>query len=83
MFDFNTAAIIASVMASLPVLVVGRTVYFALMSATRFVTTNGNIQSHAQPNNEDGEPIQLRLEYRYAVDGEPLYWKSLLFWIEE
>jgi len=70
MLGFHAAAMIATLLSGVPMLFVGTAVYYALVSKRRFVTTNGVIQNHEQPKNEDGEPIQLRLRYTYCVDGK-------------
>lgn len=72
MLDFDTAALVTTLLASIPLLVVGRVVWFAVISRSRFAVTDGRIVAHSQPRNEDGDPVQLQLKYRYTV-GNQLY----------
>src|SRR5690554_1667064 len=82
MLDFKYAALIALLLSGIPLAIVARTVYFALISKKRFVATEGFIETHEQPKNEAGDPIQLRLTYRYRVNdrqyaGRRYYFGSL------
>ncbi|MCU0713749.1 MAG: DUF3592 domain-containing protein [Pirellula sp.] len=67
MLDYNSAAIVATLASAIPLFVVVRVVYLAFVSKTRFVSTDCLIDTHDQPKNEDGEPIQLVLKYSYRV----------------
>ena len=67
MLDFDSAATIATLLCSVPIIIVARTVTFALASKHRFAATNCMIESHHHLKNEDGEANQLRLRYAYSV----------------
>lgn len=76
------ALVVPSLLALLPLLIVGRTVYFAIASARRFCQTDGWVIENRQPRNDEGEPIQLVLRYEYTVDqktfvGRRYYFGSL------
>jgi|GEM_PF-2245098 len=70
MLDFYSAATIATLLCSMPIVIVARTVMFALASKHRFAATNCLIESHHQPKNEAEEPLHLRLRYIYAVESK-------------
>ncbi|WP_337176700.1 DUF3592 domain-containing protein [Paludisphaera sp.] len=66
---YNQAAVaIATLAASVPILMWLRTLYIASSSRSRFRASRGRVLEHYQPRNEDGEPIQIRLKYEYTVD---------------
>ncbi len=67
MLDYNSAAIVATLVSAIPLFVVARVVYFAFVSKTRFISTDCMIDTHEQPKSEDGEPIRLVLRYSYRV----------------
>ncbi|XZE19336.1 DUF3592 domain-containing protein [Pirellulaceae bacterium SH449] len=79
MLDFNSAAIMATLVVAIPLFVVARAVYFAFASKARFVSTDCLIDSHYQPKNEDGEPIQLVLRYSYRVSNRELHGRRYYF----
>ena len=79
MFDFQSAAIIATLLASIPLAIVVRTVYYAMISERRFVPTDCVIQNHIQPKSDEGEPIQLQLRYSYAVGSSTYTGKRYYF----
>ncbi len=67
MLDFKTAALIATALTTVPLILIARTVYFAVMSKSRFASTECVIEVQSQPTNDDGEPIRLRLRYTYCI----------------
>jgi Protein of unknown function (DUF3592) len=69
MVDFAAAALIATAVVLLMAMPLFRTTYYALISPRRFQPSSCTIEQHHQPNNDEGEPIQLVLRYRYSVDG--------------
>ena len=79
MLDFNSAAMIATLVVAIPLFVVARVVHLAFVSKARFVSTDCLIDTHYQPKNEDGEPIQLVLRYSYHVGNRTLSGRRYYF----
>ncbi len=76
------AFIVATVAACIPLLVVGRTVYVALISPRRYQPAPGRVLKNRQRQNDEGEPIQIELLYEYSVaqstfTGRRFYFGSL------
>lgn len=77
---YNQAAVaIATLAASLPILMWLGTLHLARSSRTRFRASEGRVLEHHQPRNEDGEPIQVRLKYEYTVNGRVFQGKRHFF----
>lgn len=77
---YNRAAVaLATLAASVPVLMWFRTLYLAGSSRSRFRAARGRVLEHRQPSDEDGGPIQIRLKYEYTVNGRVFRGKRHFF----
>ncbi len=70
MLEFDSAAVVATSICLIIAIPLLRTIYFAVLSSWNYQPTICSIVEHYQLKNDEGEPIQLRLKYRYKVCGQ-------------